>query len=201
MKGLKGTLTVLIVAPLFVWGLNRLIFPKNDGKKYVDEYINNSVTIAVEDSDIDFEFRTKTVYTGIHTALLRGKITGRRVETMSFYDKTHEKYFALRVINRGVPLQFDILYTLASETIINAKVSQYDLDSPDYGTKENPIPIFMFDIPKYSDDSNFIKARITDEQYRNTVEFYLSYMIAKKEFENRFKKEIKQSNGNDEKTR
>ncbi|MDH6355618.1 hypothetical protein M2132_001963 [Dysgonomonas sp. PH5-45] len=178
MKNLKGILVVLIGVPLLIWGLNILIFPKNDGEKYVDEYINNSVVINVEDSDIDFEFKIKTVYTGIQTAFLRGKISGRKVKTMSFYDKNYKKYFML----------FDILYKPTSGTIIKANVNKYDLDSPDYGTKENPIPIFMLDIPKYADNPSYMKAKITDEQYCNTVKFYLSYMMSKREFKKRFEK-------------
>ncbi|GHT59731.1 hypothetical protein AGMMS50239_07070 [Bacteroidia bacterium] len=188
MKGLKGILLVLIIAPLLVWGLNLLFFSKNDGEEYVDEYINNSVTIDVEDSDIGHEFKIKTVYTGIQTAFLRGKMRGKRVNTMSFYDKNHKKYFMLCVINPGIPLQFDILYKLASRTIIKANVGKYDLDSPDYGTKENPIPIFMLDIPRYADNPSYKKARITNEQYRNTVEFYLSYMMSKEEFKKQFER-------------
>lgn len=75
-----------------------------------------------------------------------------------------------------------------SGTVITAKVSQYDLDNPAYGTKENPIPIFMLDIPKYADNPSYVKARISEAQYRSTVEFYLSYMISKEEFKDRFEK-------------
>ena len=117
---------------------------------------------------------------------------------MSFYDIAYEKYFALCII-RKVSLQDYILQTLSLGTIINANVSQYDLNNPDFGTKENPIPIFMFDIPKYSNDPDFKKAQITDEQYRSTVEFYLSHIISKKEFENRFKKGIYYNNVYEEK--
>ena len=48
MKGLKGILKVLIVAPLLVWGLNLIFFPKNNGKEYTDEYINNSIKIELD---------------------------------------------------------------------------------------------------------------------------------------------------------
>lgn len=188
MKGLSGILLTLIIAPIFVWVLNFLIFPTNNGEKYVDEYISHSTVIDIEDSNIDFDFKIKTVYTGIQTAFLRGKLSGKDAKMLTFYDINHKKYFMLCVMYQGISLQFDILCNYISDTTIKAKVNRYDLNNPDYGTKENPIPFFIFDVPKYANNSGYQKVRITEEQYRNMVDFYLTHMMSKKEFKERFKK-------------
>jgi hypothetical protein len=85
--------------------------------------------------------------------------------------------------------QFEAYDACIHGKMIIAKVNRFELENADYGTRDNPIPIFMLEIPG-EDHPDFLKAKITEEQYRRTVFFYLTWMMPKKEFKEQF------SNGN-----
>ena len=187
MRGLKGILTVLIGAPLLIWGLNVLFFPKNNvNESSVNAYINNSIEMELNvPKDTSVIVEMKTIFTGIETAFLRGKTKKIRYSKLTFYNVEYQKYFTL-IIDYTKIYSYSAL-ALGQTTII--RVNKEDFNSSNYGTKEMPIPIFMMNIPQYKNENSFMKDKITEQQYQNIVYYYLSYIIPKKEFKDRFGKE------------
>ncbi|GHT22364.1 hypothetical protein FACS189430_04030 [Bacteroidia bacterium] len=163
--------------------INLLFFSGNIGaEKYVDAYISDSKAIELDmENDMgDSVFEYSTIYTGLGTAFGRGKLTGTHVYHYIFYDTKYEKYFSLSIIPEK-SLQFIVYYKLAKRTTIIAQVSNYEITNASYGTRDNPIHIFMPELPGET-HSDFLERVITKDQYRRTVSFYLNYMMPKKEF-------------------
>jgi len=179
---------IFVIAPCTVLAINLLFFPKNgEAEKYLSDYINNSIKIELYPEDKkDVHFEIRRVYTGLHTAFLRGKLTGARIYDMIFFNNKYQKYFSITMIPEKI-VQSEIYDACIREKMIIAKVNRFELGNEHYGTPDNPIPIFMFEIPteKHPD---FLKVKMTEEQYRRTVLFYLNYMMPKKEFKERFEK-------------
>ena len=178
---------IFVIAPCTVLAINLLFFPRNgEAEKRLSDYINNSVEIELYPEDEgDFYFKIKRVYTGLRTAFLRGKLTGARVHNMIFYNNRYQKYFSMSIIPEKIG-QFDNYYKCAIGKMIIARVNRYELGNEHYGTPDNPIPIFMLEIPAAEKYPDFLKVKMTEEQYRRTVLFYLTYMMPKKEFKERF---------------
>jgi hypothetical protein len=189
-KYISWFIVIFVIAPVLVFLINFLFFPKNgDAEKYVTDYIENSTEIKLyvpSRKEADKYFKTDRVYTGLGTAFSRGKLSGKRVEKMVFFNNEYQKYFSLSIIAEK-EIQFDAYYRIASGRDVIAEVNKYELESPDYGTRENPVPIFMLNIPNVT-HPDFIKVLITEEQYVRTVSFYLTYIMPKKEFKERFEK-------------
>jgi hypothetical protein len=82
-------------------------------------------------------------------------------------------------------MQFEAYMAFNRRTVI-AQVSNHEMADASYGTRDNPIRIFMLEIPGVK-NSDFLKSLISEDQYRRTVSVYLSYMMPKKEFKKRFK--------------
>lgn len=77
-------------------------------------------------------------------------------------------------------------------TKIIAWVNKDDLKDPNYGTKENPLPVFKVreilpaSASKKRGEENGWNVDITDKQFKYNVEQYLSYIMPKEEFKRRF---------------
>jgi hypothetical protein len=181
-KSMSWLIVIFVIAPAAVFLINLLFFPKNeDVEKYVTDYINNSTEIELyvpRGNEADKYFKIDRVYTGLRTAFLRGKLTGKKVEKMVFFNNEYQKYFSLSIIAEK-EIQFDAYYRIASGRSVIARINKYELGSPDYGTREKPIPVFMLNIPNVT-HPDFIKAIITEEQYGRTVSFLSKLYDAQK---------------------
>ena len=77
---------------------------------------------------------------------------------------------------------------------IKTRINKYELNSPQYGSKDNPVPVLDFDykIAHFQNDKNskyYEYAFSRPAYYKRAVELYLTYMMSKEEFKERFEKE------------
>ena len=75
---------------------------------------------------------------------------------------------------------------------IKTQINKYELNSPRYGSKDNPVPVLDYDLQRLRsayDDKEYEYAFSRPVYYKRAVELYLTYMMSKEEFKERFKKE------------
>ena len=169
---------------------------RNDGEKYVQQYIDESeyVTFHYPDGIQDVTYRAGSIMTGV----LMNSTKRIRTDSILFYDSIYKKYFCVFVIEperretvrQGMIVVNDIDY----RKTIKARINKYELNSPRYGSKANPVPVLDFDykIAHFQNDKNskyYEYAFSRPAYYKRAVELYLTYMMSKEEFKERFEKE------------
>ena len=169
---------------------------RNDGEKYVQQYIDESeyVTLHIPKGKMDVDYGPESIMTGV----LMNSTKRIRTDSILFYDSIYKKYFCVFVIeperrNLGRQSSFvedDISY----RKTIKARINKYELNSPRYGSKENPVPVLDYDydlqrLRSAYDDKEYEYAFSRPAYYKRAVELYLTYMMSKEEFKERFEKE------------
>ena len=169
---------------------------RNDGEKYVQQYIDESeyVTLHIPEGIKDVTYRAGSIMTGV----LMNSTKRIRTDSLAFYDKYYKKYFCVFVIepeSRETFRQSEIVENdISSRKTIKARINKYELNSPRYGSKANPVPVLDFDykIAHFQNDKNskyYEYAFSRPAYYKRAVELYLTYMMSKEEFKERFEKE------------
>jgi len=167
---------------------------RNDGEKYAQQYIDDSeyVTLHIpQRKSISYEFDH------IVTGVVMNSAETVWTDSITFYDSSYRKYFCVLVIekkrrNMGRQSSFvgdDISY----RKTIRARINKYELNSPQYGSKANPVPVLDFDydlqrLRSAYDDKEYEYAFSRPSYYKRAVELYLTYMMSKEEFKERFEK-------------
>ena len=169
---------------------------RNDGEKYAQQYIDESeyVTFHYPEGIQDVTYRAGSIMTGV----LMNSTERIRTDSLAFYDKYYKKYFCVFVIEpesretvrQGMIVVNDIRY----RKTIKARINKYELHSPRYGSKENPVPVLDYDydlqrLRSAYDDKEYEYAFSRPDYYKRAVELYLTYMMSKEEFKERFEKE------------
>jgi hypothetical protein len=158
-------------------------------ENYVNDYINHSAEIDITDVEQIDDIEMKTIYTGlIKFQFQRSKLSGVSDYNFTFYEKNHGKYFTVFAIGATYANFKSYMVDFRRSATKKAKISEYQLKEKNYGTKENPVPVLYFEIPKYNGWKDYEDTKITEEQYRTAVYFYLTYKMPEKEFKERFKK-------------
>ena len=185
-----------LVAMLLAIGNLIYTCTRNDGEKYVQQYIDESeyVTFHYPEGIQDVTYRAGSIMTGV----LMNSTKRIRTDSLAFYDKYYKKYFCVFVIEpesretfrQGEIVVNDIRY----RKTIKARINKYELNSPRYGSKANPVPVLDFDykIAHFQNDKNskyYEYAFSRPAYYKRAVELYLTYMMSKEEFKERFEKE------------
>ena len=169
---------------------------RNDGEKYVQQYIDESeyVTFHYPDGIQDVTYRAGSIMTGV----LMNSTKRIRTDSLAFYDKYYKKYFCVFVIepeSRETFRQGEIVENdISSRKTIKARINKYELNSPRYGSKANPVPVLDYDydlqrLRSAYDDKEYEYAFSRPAYYKRAVELYLTYMMSKEEFKERFEKE------------
>ena len=169
---------------------------RNDGEKYVQQYIDESeyVTLHIPEGIKDVTYRAGSIMTGV----LMNSTKRIRTDSLAFYDKYYKKYFCVFVIepeSRETFRQGEIVENdISSRKTIKARINKYELNSPRYGSKANPVPVLDFDynLQEFRDayyGEQFKYAFSRPAYYKRAVELYLTYMMSKEEFKERFEKE------------
>ena len=164
-------------------------------QKYVQQYIDESeyVTLHIpQRKSISYEFDH------IVTGVVMNSAETVWTDSIIFYDNSYKKYFCVFVIeperrDMGRQSSFvgdDIRYRKTIKALIN----KYELNSPRYGSKANPVPVLDFDynlqrLRSAYDDKEYEYAFSRPAYYKRAVELYLTYMMSKEEFKERFEKE------------
>ena len=194
-SGIGWFLGVGFVAILLAIGNLIYTCTRNDGEKYAQQYIDDSeyVTLHIpQRKSISYEFDH------IVTGVVMNSAETVWTDSIIFYDNSYKKYFCVFVIepelrDMGRQSSFvgdDIRY----RKTIKARINKYELNSPRYGSKANPVPVLDFDykIAHFQNDKNskyYEYAFSRPAYYKRAVELYLTYMMSKEEFKERFEKE------------
>ena len=185
-----------LVAMLLAIGNLIYTCTRNDGEKYVQQYIDESeyVTFHYPDGIQDVTYRAGSIMTGV----LMNSTKRIRTDSLAFYDKYYKKYFCVFVIepeSRETFRQGEIVENdISSRKTIKARINKYELNSPRYGSKANPVPVLDYDydlqrLRSAYDDKEYEYAFSRPAYYKRAVELYLTYMMSKEEFKERFEKE------------
>ena len=186
----------LLVIPLIAFLINKFYFSNKyneDAEQHYRSYINNSYEIKVampkENSRYYLENIDKDVTT---TEIFRTKLDNNYFSNpeawyIPFYSIEYKKYFSIMCF---LSLK-DMFWPYGMKVILT--VNRDDMNNPEYGTKENPVPVLKDvgvdeSIRDYGKD--YDKAYM-DSFYRNNVIRYLKYKMPKDEFKRRFKNEEK----------
>ena len=185
-----------LVAMLLAIGNLIYTCTRNDGEKYVQQYIDESeyVTFHYPEGIQDVTYRAGSIMTGV----LMNSTERIRTDSLAFYDKYYKNYFCVFVIEpesretvrQGMIVVNDIRY----RKTIKARINKYELNSPRYGSKENPVPVLDYDydlqrLRSAYDDMEYEYAFSRPAYYKRAVELYLTYVMSKEEFKERFEKE------------
>ena len=194
-SGIGWFIGVGLVAMLLAIGNLIYTCTRNDGEKYAQQYIDESeyVTLHIpQRKSISYEFDH------IVTGVVMNSAETVWTDSIIFYDNSYKKYFCVFVIepehrDMGRQSSFvgdDIRY----RKTIKARINKYELNSPRYGSKANPVPVLDFDykIAHFQNDKNskyYEYAFSRPAYYKRAVELYLTYMMSKEDFKERFEKE------------
>ena len=185
-----------LVAMLLAIGNLIYTCTRNNGEKYAQQYIDESeyVTLHIPEGIKDVTYRAGSIMTGV----LMNSTERIRTDSILFYDSIYKKHFCVFVIEperretvrQGEIVVKDIRY----RKTIKARINKYELNSPRYGSKENPVPVldYDYDLQEFRDayyGEQFKYAFSRPDYYKRAVELYLTYMISKEEFKERFEKE------------
>ena len=195
-SGIGWFLGVGLVAMLLAIGNLIYTCTRNDGEKYVQQYIDESeyVTFHYPEGIQDVTYRAGSIMTGV----LMNSTKRIRTDSLAFYDKYYKKYFCVFVIepeSRETFRQGEIVENdISSRKTIKARINKYELNSPRYGSKANPVPVLDYDydlqrLRSAYDDKEYEYAFSRPAYYKRAVELYLTYMMSKEEFKERFEKE------------
>ena len=185
-----------LVAMLLAIGNLIYTCTRNDGEKYVQQYIDESeyVTLHIPEGIKDVTYRAGSIMTGV----LMNSTERIRTDSILFYDSIYKKYFCVFVIEperRDMGRQSSFVEDdISYRKTIKARINKYELNSPRYGSKENPVPVLDFDynlqrLRSAYDDKEYEYAFSRPAYYKRAVELYLTYMMSKEEFKERFEKE------------
>ncbi|WP_455073372.1 hypothetical protein [Prevotella jejuni] len=192
-SGLGWFLGTGLVAILLAVGNLIYTCTRNDGEKYAQQYIDESeyVTLHIPKGKMDVDYGPESIMTGV----LMNSTERIRTDSILFYDSIYKKYFCVFVIeperrNLGRQSSFvedDISY----RKTIKARINKYELNSPRYGSKENPVPVLDYDydlqrLRSAYDDKEYEYAFSRPAYYKRAVELYLTYMMSKEEFKERY---------------
>jgi len=182
-----------LVAMLLAIGNLIYTCTRNDGEKYVQQYIDESeyVTLHIPEGAKDVSYGPESIMTGV----LMNSTKRIRTDSLAFYDKYYKKYFCVFVIepdHRKTVRQGEIVVKdIRYRKTIRARINKYELNSPRYGSKANPVPVLDFDykIAHFQNDKNskyYEYAFSRPAYYKRAVELYLTYMMSKEEFKERY---------------
>ena len=195
-SGIGWFIGVGLVAMLLAIGNLICTCTRNDGEKYVQQYIDESeyVTLHIPERIKDVTYRAG----GMRIGILMNSTKRITTDRLAFYDKYYKKYFCVFVIepeHRGTGEQGEIVVNdIHYRKTIKARINKYELNSPRYGSKENPVPVLDYDynLQEFRDayyGEQFKYAFSRPAYYKRAVELYLTYMMSKEEFKERFEKE------------
>ena len=185
-----------LVAMLLAIGNLIYTCTRNDGEKYVQQYIDESeyVTLHIPEGIKDVTYRAGSIMTGV----LMNSTERIRTDSILFYDSIYKKHFCVFVIEPESRKTFRqgeiVIKDIDYRKTIKARINKYELNSPRYGSKANPVPVLDFDykIAHFQNDKNskyYEYAFSRPAYYKRAVELYLTYMMSKEEFKERFEKE------------
>ena len=191
MVTLGQILGTVVAFPLLIFLINIFYYSNkynDDAEQYYKEYMNNSNDIEVampeEKSQCylrnqDENFRATETFI---TKMDNNYFSNPDGVYMPFYSGKYKKYFSIMCF---LGLQ-DMWWPYGMKVILT--VNRDDMNNPEYGTKENPVPVLKdvgVDESIRDYEKDYDKAYM-DSFYRENVIRYLKYKMPKSEFKRRF---------------
>ena len=190
-SGIGWFIGVGLVAILLAIGNLIYTCTRNDGEKYAQQYIDESEYTILHYPRKSYTYKASHVTTGVAMNSTDAIWTDR----ITFYDNYYRKYFCVLVIekeSRNKARQSNFVESdIYGRTSIKARINKYELNSPRYGSKENPVPVLDYDydlqrLRSAYDDKEYEYAFSRPAYYKRAVELYLTYMMSKEEFKERY---------------
>lgn len=192
MVTLGQILGTVVGFPLLCFLINIFYYSNkynDDAEQYYKKYMNNSYDIEVampeEKSQCYLKNQDEDALTSetFRTKMDNNYFSNPDGVYMPFYSGKYKKYFSIMCF---LGLQ-DMWWPYGMKVILT--VNRDDMNNPEYGTKENPVPVLKDvgvaeSIRDYEKD--YDKAYM-DSFYRENVIRYLKYKMPKSEFKKRFK--------------
>jgi len=176
MVTLGQILGTVVGFPLLIFLINQFYYSNkynDDAEQYCEDYMNNSYNIEIsmpeENSQYylenqDEEFRMSETFI---TKMDKNYFSNPRAVYIPFYSVEYKKYFNIMCFLGSK----DLWWPYGMKVFLT--VNKDDMNNPEYGTKENPVPV--------------LKDIGVDDFYRENVIRYLKYKMPKSEFKRRFK--------------
>ena len=192
-SGIGWFIGVGLVAMLLAIGNLIYTCTRNNGEKYAQQYIDESeyVTLHIPEGKMDVDYGPESIM----TAVLMNSTERIRTDSILFYDSIYKKHFCVFVIEperrKTVRQSMIVIKDIDYRKTIKARINKYELNSPRYGSKANPVPVLDFDynLQKFRDayyGEQFKYAFSRPAYYKRAVELYLTYMMSKEEFKERY---------------
>lgn len=189
---LGGIVGTVVFVPLVSYVIDNLYYKNkytNEAEQYYQQYITNSYDIKVVmpyyDSklylyNVDSEkYPLSEVFDTTYDS--RKYFINPQADYKTFYCREYKKY--LNIISF-----FSVNGAYGSKEVY-LTINRDDMNNPEYGTKDNPVPVLRaVGVHESIRDNNkdYDKAYM-DSFYRKNVIMYLKYKMPKDEFERRFK--------------
>ena len=192
MVTLGQILGTVVGFPLLIFLINIFYYSNkynDDAEQYYEDYMNNSYDIEVampeekskcylknQDEDV------KTVET-FRTRMVNNYFANPSGWYIPFFSVEYKKYLSIMYF-----VDTSQMYWPYGRKVI-LTVNRDDMNNPEYGTKENPVPVLKdigVDESIRDNDQDYDKAYM-DSFYRENVIRYLKYKMPKSEFKKRFK--------------
>jgi len=202
----------IIILPVLLLIFNFFFINKNDAKPVLKDYVKNSIEEKVNlpsifpkgykptPSNVDsfYFYQSKRVLTSLGTKNMgRSANTNTKMEYRTFYIESHKKYFSIVMFDNyheGVPQMADAFWSIINDKALFITINKDDLKNPQYGSKENPVPVFKVrgadrPLTEFWDESKpTIQYDVSEDQYHYNLLMYLTFVMPKKEFNERFRK-------------
>ena len=202
-----GTCVALfVIAPLLIQLIGRLFLGGNKiAVAYTDAYIRNSINIIVEMPD-DYRKinRRSEVFTSRAWFAGMAHTEHSVYKQYVFYSPRYRKYVAVISFKGGYntikhvvgnksyfeDLEVERAYSFDGADSISVYVNRTQWQDLTYGTKENPVPIFLN--RRIPEDPTIPGLNsLTAPVYRKFVELYLCHGLSKKEFNRLYGEDMK----------
>jgi hypothetical protein len=184
--GIGVGIGMLIGVPLYFFVVNNLFYKGNPATKVIPAYIKNSqdIKVFVPDCDPQDSNSPMTYKDTLYTSKLQKNGDGYLFK-INLYSREYKKHFGITVFNPSPTLRLP--YVLLNKEIVMT-VNNDDLNNPLYGSKESPVPVFKYNgTPPIEFGGNIYG--VTQQEYLYNVTQYLTYLMPKKDFQNRFGKQ------------
>lgn len=175
--------------------INVLFFSGNRGAtEYADRYWEECIidTVTIDGHADDYEW----THEGITAYLSRRRNRGRIAYSwIDFYSERHQKWLSVKEFGSNITFAIrrdyiiESIHALAPQgyphtvpvaALVKVYINPRQLDNPLYGSKENPVPVFMKDL--INGDESLIKGfHAPEKEMRFSIDCYLKYVIPKDE--------------------
>ncbi|MGN7988582.1 hypothetical protein ACTJKC_14635 [Pedobacter sp. 22226] len=190
----------MIVLPLIIFIYNKYFIKENDHvEPFIKPYIENVIELKFKmpnTSEMPFD-KNPFISEQIETKLVRKNMTGSNSKLSYYryqdiYSPLYKKHVRIGMVDLTTLFWNDI-----GDSTVMLKINKDDFNNPKYGTKEKPLMCFSLRGANgpltaigsgVKDSGKVYNIDTPPEQFDYNVYMYLTYVMPKEEFEERFEK-------------